>query len=184
MAVVLRLSEAGQRRLQRDGRKALLGEFRAALRGRIDPLAIPRRWRLVEQLPVNSQGKLPLANLEALFGEVDDRWPQLLGREVIDGKLYLRCRIPPELEYFDGHMEGQPILPGITQLHWAEGFARRWLALEGRFECLEGVKFQKVILPRYEVEIILDFDPDNGKLSFIFQSARGVHSRGRICFRS
>jgi 3-hydroxymyristoyl/3-hydroxydecanoyl-(acyl carrier protein) dehydratase len=94
----------------------------------------------------------------------------------------MHCRIPPGLDYFDGHIDGRPILPGIVQLHWAEAFGRRWLAVSGRFECLEVIKFQKVILPYYEVQISLDFDAASGKLNFCYESERGVHSRGRICF--
>ncbi len=182
-AVVAQLSEAGQAQAQQAGRKALIREFKALLQGQIETLAIPRRWRFVEQMPVNSQGKLPLQNLQALFTKEDNRWPQILERQLVDGKLILRCRIPPDLQYFDGHMDEQPILPGITQLHWAEAFARRWLPVAGRFDCLEVVKFQKVILPHYEVRISLDFDAASGELNFCYDSERGTHSRGRICFR-
>lgn len=183
IAVVVQLTEAGQAQAQQAGRKALIREFKALLDGQIETLAMPRRWRFVEQMPLNAQGKLPLQELQALFAKDDDRWPQILERQFVGEQLILRCRIPPDLQYFDGHMDGQPILPGITQLHWAASFARRWLPVVGRFDCLEVVKFQKVILPHYELRISLDFDSAHGKLSFCFESERGVHSRGRICFK-
>jgi acyl-coenzyme A synthetase/AMP-(fatty) acid ligase len=180
--VVLQLNAAGQAQLRKSGRKALIHEFKALLQGRIEVLAIPRRWRFVEQMPFNAQGKLPLQNLQALFATDDNRWPRILERRLVDGQLILRCRIHPGLDYFDGHMDGQPILPGIAQVHWAATFGRRWLPVAGAFERLEGVKFHQVILPHYEVRITLDFDAGSGRLNFCFDSERGVHSRGRICF--
>jgi len=183
VAAVLQLSSAGQAQLQQVGRKALIQRLRNLLDGELDAVAIPRRWRFVEQMPGDAQGKVPLQNLQALFAAAEDHWPQILERQLDNGHLILRCRIPPGLEYFHGHMEDQPILPGIAQVHWAEAFGRRWLPVSGRFHQLEVVKFQKVILPDYEVEIRLDFDASSGKLNFCFESERGVHSRGRICFR-
>ena len=183
VAVVVQLSEAGQAQLQQAGRKVLIQQLRNLLDGQLEAVAMPRRWRFVEQMPCNAQGKLPLQNLQALFESIDNRFPQILGRRLENGRLTLRCRIQPGLEYFDGHMAGQPILPGIAQVHWAEAFGRRWLPVTGRFHRLEGIKFQNVLLPYCEVEIRLDFNADSGKLEFCFESERGVHSRGRICFR-
>ncbi len=183
VAVVLQLSAAGQAQLQQAGRKVMIQQLKNLLDGELEAVTIPRRWRFVDQMPCNAQGKLPLQNLQELFASADNRWPKILERQMYNGRLTLRCHIPPELEYFHGHMEDQPILPGIAQVHWAEAFARRWLPVTGRFHHLEVIKFQKVILPHYEVEISLDFDAISGKLNFCFESKRGVHSRGRICFR-
>jgi len=183
-AIVMQLSAQGAAQLQQAGRKALIQRFRRLLDGQFEAVLIPRRWRFVEQMPFNRQGKLPLQNLLALFDREAGEWPQILERQLVDGKLILRCRIPPRLIYFDGHMDGRPVLPGIVQVHWAEAFARRWLPVAGHFECLEKVKFQKVILPHYDVRISLEFDALSGKLNFCYDSERGVHSRGRICFSS
>lgn len=182
VAVAMRLSKRGQVELQQSGRKALIKRFRTLLEDHFEAVLLPRRWRFVDDLPYNSQGKLPLQALEALFERQPQDWPEILDRRLAEGQLLLKCRIPSGLAYFDGHMEGRPILPGIVQVHWAEAFARRWLPLTGKFYCLEKVKFQKVILPHYEVRVSLDFDKASGKLNFCYESERGVHSRGRICF--
>lgn len=48
-----------------------IGRFTAALRqalhGSLEPVAIPRNWRFVDELPLNSVGKLSRSDLEALF---------------------------------------------------------------------------------------------------------------------
>jgi acyl-coenzyme A synthetase/AMP-(fatty) acid ligase/3-hydroxymyristoyl/3-hydroxydecanoyl-(acyl carrier protein) dehydratase len=181
-AIVMRLNQEGRVYLQNSGRKPLINLFKNILAEHLESVVLPRRWRFVEAMPFNPQGKLPLASLQALFEKEELKWPQIIDRQLVDGELTLQCYIPTRLIYFDGHMPNRPILPGIVQLHWAEAFGRRWLPVTGRFECLERVKFQKVILPHYEVSLTLNFNETTKKLSFKYESIKGVHSSGRICF--
>ncbi len=181
-AVVMQLSPIGQSQLQSRGRRALIGEFRQMLLQSFEAVVIPRRWRFVEEMPFNRQGKLPLDNLSALFAKADVILPQILEREIEQNQACLQCLISPQLIYFDGHMPGRPILPGITQVHWAEHYGREFFSLKGLFERLETVKFQQVIQPEQRVTITLSYNEESRKLSFRYESDRGVHSSGRICF--
>ena len=181
-AVVLQLNDAGKARLQASGRKTIIAVFKDILARDFEAVVLPRRWRFVEQLPFNPQGKLPLENLQALFEKEVIKWPQIIDQQLVDGELTLQCRIPAELIYFDGHMEDWPILPGIVQVHWAEFYGRRMLPVSGRFERLEAVKFNQVVMPLYLLTISLSFNEVSRKLSFRYESDRGVHSSGRICF--
>lgn len=183
-AIVMQLSPVGQSLLESRGRRALISEFRQILLQSFEAVVIPRRWRFVEQMPFNRQGKLPLDNLRALFSRTEIIWPQILEREIDDKQATLKCLIPPQLVYFDGHLPGRPILPGIVQIHWAQNYGREFFPIQGHFERLEVVKFQQVILPQYEVTLTLTYSEGNRKLSFRYESDRGVHSSGRICFAS
>ncbi len=133
-------------------------------------------------MPYNRQAKLPLESLRGLFDHEQLRWPEIANRQVADDEAILSCRVPAQLVYFEGHMPGQPILPGIVQVHWAEAYGRALLGVSGRFCRLEVVKFQQVILPDYQVTLTLNYDSGKGKLSFRFESERGTHSSGRICY--
>lgn len=181
-AIVMQLSKEGRAYLQNSGRKPLIKLFKNILAEHLEPIVLPRRWRFVEAMPFNPQGKLPLKSLQALFEKVELMWPQIIDQQLVDGQLTLQCYIPTQLIYFDGHMLNRPILPGIVLIHWAEAFGRRWLRVTGRFERLEVVKFQKVILPCYKVRLSLNFNDTTQKLSFRYESEKGVHSSGRICF--
>jgi 3-hydroxymyristoyl/3-hydroxydecanoyl-(acyl carrier protein) dehydratase len=182
-AVVLQLNDAGLARLQEAGRKAIIDVLKDILARDFDAVVLPRRWRFVEQLPFNPQGKLPLENLQALFEKQVIKWPQIIDQQLIDGELTLQCRIPAELIYFDGHMKDWPVLPGIVQVHWAEFYGRLMLRVSDRFEGLEAIKFNQVVLPLCELSLNLSFNEANRKLSFRYESDRGVHSSGRICFK-
>jgi acyl-coenzyme A synthetase/AMP-(fatty) acid ligase len=181
-AIVLQLNDAGKEQLQASGRKAIIAVFKDLLARDFEAVVLPRRWRFVEQMPFNQLGKLPLENLQVLFEKEVIKWPQIIDQQLGDGQLTLRCRIPAELIYFDGHMDSQAILPGVVQVHWAEFYGRQMLPVRGRFESLEVVKFNQVVLPLCQMTISLSYNEVNGKLSFRYESDRGVHSSGRICF--
>ena len=181
-AVVVQLSEEGESQLNDFGRKPLVKTFKELLREHFESVVLPRRWRFVEQMPYNSQGKLPMDALKSLFDKEPVKWPEITREHVSDTEANIQCVIQKELIYFDGHFEGNPVLPGVVQVHWAEAFGRRLLKLSGQFKCLEVIKFQKIIVPGHSINIILKYDDAKDKLSFKYESEKGVHSSGRICF--
>ncbi|MBQ0756054.1 MAG: AMP-binding protein [Amphritea sp.] len=183
IALVAELTEAGRQELAQLGKRKLLLQLRQHLQDFFEPVLLPRRWRFVDQMPYNPQGKLPMDSLQAVFEQEEVKWPELVSQTVEGQVAELVCRMPAELIYFDGHFAGNPILPGITQIHWAEYYGRQLLSLKGRFDRLEVVKFQQVIFPESVISLVLEYNPESNKLSFRFYSDKGVHSSGRICFR-
>jgi acyl-CoA synthetase (AMP-forming)/AMP-acid ligase II/3-hydroxymyristoyl/3-hydroxydecanoyl-(acyl carrier protein) dehydratase len=181
-AVVVQLSEEGELQLGKNGRKLLVKIFKELLREHFEAVVLPRRWRFVEQMPYNSQGKLPMDALQAMFVKESVKLPEIVDEQMIDGEAKIQCFIQKELIYFDGHFDGNPVVAGIVQVHWAEAFGRRMFAFSGRFKSLEVVKFQKIIVPGLIVTITLKYDDASNKLIFQYQSDKGVHSSGRICF--
>lgn len=181
-AVVAELSENGVNELQSQGRRIVIGRLRSLLKQSFEAVILPRRWRFVENLPYNSQGKLTLNALQAMFEKEPVKWPDIKSQQEQDGQLSMHCFIPEELVYFDGHFEGNPILPGVVQVHWAEAFGRKLLGVRGRFVRLEVVKFQQVIFPQSTVDLVMSYTAEKGKLNFRYESDKGVHSSGRICF--
>jgi acyl-CoA synthetase (AMP-forming)/AMP-acid ligase II/3-hydroxymyristoyl/3-hydroxydecanoyl-(acyl carrier protein) dehydratase len=182
-AVVIELNEAGCQQLERLSNKLMIKQLKATLTDYFEAVVIPRRWRFVAQMPFNQQGKLPLDRLQALFEKEPVKWPEILQQGLIDDQLSIECRVLPELIYFDGHFPDNPILPGIVQTHWAEVYGRQLLQVQGEFVCLEAVKFQQVIPPGCHITLTLKYDALKNKLSFRYESKRGVHSSGRICFQ-
>lgn len=181
-AAVVQLSDKGKHVLDEIGRKSLVKQLKELLQENFEAVVLPRRWRFVEQMPYNSQGKLPMDALQAMFVNPPVKVPEIIDEQMIDGEAKIQCRIQRELIYFDGHFDGAPVVAGIVQVHWAEAFGRRLFAFSGRFKSLEVVKFQQVIVPELHVVITLKYDDASKKLLFKYASDKGVHSSGRICF--
>lgn len=66
-AAVLVLSEAGRESLTRLGKFKFSQALKGHLKAFFEPLVIPRKYRYLDQLPYNTQGKLNKAQLEAMF---------------------------------------------------------------------------------------------------------------------
>ena len=120
--------------------------------------------------------------LQEMFVKGPVRLPEIIDQQMIDDEAKIQCRIQKELIYFDGHFDGNPVVAGIVQVHWAEAFGRCLFAFSGKFKSLEAVKFQQVIVPEMQVVITLKYDEASKKLIFKYVSDKGIHSSGRICF--
>lgn len=179
LAAVVVLDAAGEARLAGEGRRAFSQQLGESLAQAHDAVARPRRWRFVEQLPMNAQGKATDAALRALF-RPERPVAQWTLREAAAAELELD--IDADLIAFDGHFPQAPILPGVAQLDWAVRYARDAFALPPRFVRMEALKFQRVIRPGARVHLRLEWMQDKGALVFRYQSDRGPHASGRVLF--
>lgn len=182
VVVVIKLTEHGAQQFEISGRKVVVSSIKSGLSREFESVVLPRRWRFVERMPYNSQGKLPMDNLRALFKKEPVKWPKIDETFVGDKKAMIQCYIPAELTYFEGHFENNPILPGVVQVYWAEKLGRQLLPVEGRFKGLEAIKFLQVIAPNDRVTISLEYNATKKSLTFKFQTEKKLHSSGRICF--
>jgi acyl-coenzyme A synthetase/AMP-(fatty) acid ligase len=181
-AIVAVLSTQGLERLHALGRKAFIQQLKQNLAGHFEPVLLPRRWRFVAQLPVNTQGKTTMKLLEDQFEDITTNWPKVLNKQEQAGEICLSCELGSDLMFFEGHFEEQAILPGITQVHWAAKYGQDYFAIKGHFIRLEAVKFQQLLTPGQPFLLQLRFDKDKAKLHFTFKSEQGIHSSGRLCY--
>lgn len=67
LAAAIVLTESGEQRKQQIGDSALINELRQSIREWLEPVAIPRRWRIISAIPINSQSKRAYGELQELF---------------------------------------------------------------------------------------------------------------------
>ena len=180
LGALLVLSEAGLLALRNLGRRAVTQALRQYLSGHCETLALPRRWRWLRQLPLNAQGKLPQAEVEAVLMAPRPKAPEVLEKIETDGEWSLRLAVPPDLAYFSGHFPTAPVLPGVVQVDWALSLGRQLLDLPPRFVGMEVLKFQQLVRPGDEVQLHLRFDRERGKLYFAYRNDTAACSSGRI----
>lgn len=174
------LSEHGVHALRNSGRRAVTSALRQHLVPHCEALALPRRWRLVNHLPLNTQGKLPQSQVEALLTAARTQAPDILGQQLIGEELQLQLEVPLDLAHFSGHFPGTPILPGVVQVNWAISLGRQLLDVPARFAGMEVLKFQQLVRPGDRITLTLRFDATRGKLYFAYKNADAACSSGRI----
>jgi acyl-CoA synthetase (AMP-forming)/AMP-acid ligase II/3-hydroxymyristoyl/3-hydroxydecanoyl-(acyl carrier protein) dehydratase len=185
VAAFVVLSPEGQAMLDKSGKHAVNTCLRAALAGSVETVALPRRWRYLDRLPADAQGKTTHALLSALLdGGLDERprLPRVALLEQQGDKVLLEVTVPARLFYFDGHFAQAPVLPGVVQLDWAIHFGRQYFALGAQFRAIHALKFQQVIRPEAPVLLELLHDSAKSSLAFRFYSDAGSHAGGRILF--
>lgn len=180
LGALLVLSPAGLHALRNGGRRALTETLRQHLAGHCEAIALPRRWRLLRQLPFNAQGKLPQAELQALLLAPRPRGPEVLAQAREGDELRLQLAVSADLAYFNGHFPKTPVLPGVVQVDWALALGQPLLDRPRRFAGMEVLKFQQLARPGDVLELTLRFDAERGKLYFTFSNAGAPCSSGRI----
>lgn len=106
--------------------------------------------------------------------------PEILAQEPFDGGIVLTLRISDDITYFKGHFSSYPLLPGVTQIDWAYHYGTTRLNVPPIFQGMEVIKFYKPIPPNSIVDLKLKWNAGKERLEFIFQSAEGKYSSGRI----
>jgi acyl-CoA synthetase (AMP-forming)/AMP-acid ligase II len=177
LGVVAVPSDAGWQLHDAQGKRALAESLRAVLADVVERVALPRRFRFLPELPVNTQGKSTQARLGQEF---DPRRPALRSIQLTEGGQDLTLFIDPALPQFEGHFPEHPILAGVVQLEWAEMFGRERFGISGEFAGMEALKFQRVITPDRLVTLSLSWAP--GKLGFRYHSDLGQHASGKLLF--
>jgi len=110
--------------------------------------------------------------------------PVVVGRRVhAEGAAEVDLVVPHDLQYFEGHFPGAPVVPGVVQIKWAIGFARELLGAGREFGGMEAIKFQHVLQPGARATLKLDFTQASGKLRFSFEHDRTRYSSGRLLLR-
>ncbi|MET0265476.1 MAG: AMP-binding protein [Duganella sp.] len=184
------LTAEGQALLASKGRAALNQHLRAALALTVEAVALPRRWRYLDRMPVNAQGKTTQAALLTLLAEAPPHLPHLPRMRELETELaaplqrvLLELTAPANLLYFDGHFDAAPILPGVVQLEWALHYGRQYFSLPPRFAGVNVLKFQQVLQPEQPVQLELVHDHATGNLNFRYVSPAGQHASGRIVLK-
>ncbi|WP_339730546.1 AMP-binding protein [uncultured Pseudomonas sp.] len=181
LGALVALSPAGLHALRNEGRKTVTETLRHHLAGHCEAIALPRRWRLLAQLPYNNQGKLAQATVEAMLAEPRPTQVEPLSAVEQDGEWQLELLVPLDLAHFSGHFPKTPVLPGVVQVDWAQQLARQLIKdLPPRFSGMEVLKFQQLVRPGDRLQLSLRFDAARGKLYFAFRNGEAACSSGRI----
>jgi 3-hydroxymyristoyl/3-hydroxydecanoyl-(acyl carrier protein) dehydratase len=115
--------------------------------------------------------------------DADGRFP--LVRSVTADCEHLRVMfdITSDLIWFHGHFPGQPVLPGVVQLHWAVLVATTCLDVAGVPTEIKRLKFKKVFTPPQGLELTLR-ECGSAEAQFRFSFADEEYSEGRLLFPS
>lgn len=110
--------------------------------------------------------------------------PTELTRQIDADRAELLLRVDAALPWFVGHFPGQPLLPGVAQLHWVMHYGVTLLAPGKQFAAVDSIKFQQPVLPDAALRLQLNWNPQKRQLSFSYAiqraAAEKIASSGKI----
>jgi acyl-coenzyme A synthetase/AMP-(fatty) acid ligase len=185
LGAVIILSAFGERQKESLGKARFDRYLRHALRDQLDVIALPRRWRYVEAMPVNAMGKTTQRDLQDLFAP---QFPQVecltqSRDEKGNGQVCLQLRLSPDIIWFDGHFPHLPVLPGVVQIDWAAHFGRLHFGFNVPVTGVAGLKFRHLLRPGDAPALHLSWHPGKAELEFIYTLDEKPCSRGVLILR-
>jgi acyl-coenzyme A synthetase/AMP-(fatty) acid ligase len=182
IAAVIILTTQGLDYLNQHGRSALIKRLRNQLLHVFETVVLPKKWLFMKQLLLTTQGKIDHEKIDSLLSLNSRIFPQLQYFSRKDDCVELSFRIQADLPYFSGHFPGYPILPGVTQLLWAEKYGKLFFPINQPFSRMEVIKFKKIVRPDDKLKLRLTWNGSGGKLYFDFSSSTESHSSGRLLY--
>ena len=183
LGAVLMLSAIGLQLLETNGRLKLVNSLKESLRGKVNSIAIPRRWRFVDEFPRNSLGKVVKSDLDGLFLDGLEN-PIVINRQVNAQSADLVLDMLKSLDCFNGHFDDFPVVPGVALIEWAISAAKGHLLKECAFVGMSQVKFQKFIKPNQVIRLKLERKPESMNLKYQYHDAETIYSSGILKFRN
>ena len=135
-------------------------------------MVIPKRWRYLEALPVDAQGKKSRENINLLFAA-----EKIIART--ENAVSLEFSIPDTSPYFDGHFPGFPIFPAVAQVELVRRYVSRYLEIGSMgISDIRRIKFSSFIRPF--APLLLNIEKKGTSVSFKISSPDGatVYSQG------
>ena len=168
------------RSLLSGGRRALTDALKAALADTVERVALPRRFRFVDELPLTAEGKTTDALVIAALAPMAPQ-PTWLEREPCRARLSFE--IDASLRVLQGHFPQAAIVPGVAQVDWAIGWIAGAFSSTTRVERIDALKFQALMRPGNRVTLELEWSPERFTASFRYQGPDGTpFSSGRVVF--
>jgi len=163
------------------GRRALVDALKAQLQDTVERVALPRRFRFVDELPVNAQGKTTEA---AVLELVSPLRPAATWVEKSPSRAVLTFEVDPALRVLEGHFVEAAIVPGVAQLDWAIGWGAQAFGCGTATRRMDALKFQALMLPGQLIQLELDWNAEKSLLSFKYLRGVTPCASGRVTLKN
>jgi len=182
LAAVLIPSRETAESIARSGRKDMISKLRSYLAAYFPAVTIPRKWRFIEEFPVDTQSKIRQSDLKALFKpHVDNLDYSIVYLNPAERQLKCYLIFSSDHPFFQGHFPQTPILPGVAQVFATMMIARNHLDLPEGFRTISRLKFHQPIFPDNPLSLEITINQAYDKLVYTFRGPDGIlFSRGTI----
>ena len=186
ICAVIEPSDDGWDIVSQQGRGEFCKTLRKYLSKRFEEVTFPKRWKFVQEVPTNVQGKHQLNTIESMFSdEVNvSHLPQITKSIISESgeNVSLSFFVPNTLNLLEGHFPQQPIVAGVVQLYWADNYARKYYAILGTAYKLNQIKFKKLIKPSSHYQLNLSRAESGKSVKFEICDPENICASGQLSY--
>ena len=166
LAAAIVLNDAGREKFARATKLAINNFFHDYLLKFIENTVSPKKWRYLEELPQNTEGKIRMRDIQALFNLPESPNFKILKFRREPGVLTAKLVFPTTSDYYDGHFPEFKLLPAVAQVDMVLRLARNFLDVPKALSKIHRTKFAGPILPDVPVILNVKYDAEAAKVSF------------------
>ena len=139
---------------------------------------IPQKWRYINEIPKTISGKINKKQILKYF-DTNLTIPVSTYKKCSENSAEIGLIFKKESNFFNGHFENYPILPGVVQVFFAHFFAEEVFNTEIPQNEIKRLKFIKVIKP--ETEVILTLTNNSSSIDYKYSERNGkIFSSGTL----
>ena len=182
VCAVITLNDDGKNYIIEKGRHQFIKELKQFLINYFPNVVLPRKIRIVNTIPVNTQGKYIKSDIVAMF-ESSVAEPIMQNITKTDTEFIADLTFLKDSSYFNGHFPEHPILPGVIQMHFVLCFIKQYFNKEANDYHILKLKFSNLILPDTPVHFELKRDTEN-EFAFNYSDGNKKYSCGKIVIKA
>lgn len=182
VCAVITLNTEGKKYIIENGRHLFVKELKQYLLDYFPNVVLPRKIRIVNTIPVNTQGKYIKSDIAAMF-ESSVAEPIMQNITKTDTEFVADLTFLKDSSYFNGHFPEHPILPGVIQMHFVLSFIKQYFNKDANDYHILKLKFSNLILPDSCVHFELKRNSEN-EFTFSYVNGDKKYSCGKIAIKA
>lgn len=171
------LTANGLEYLYNNGMTELTKELKAYLKSDI----IPQKWKFTDEIPKTQTGKTDVKSIEEIFN-LNLSLPVICEKSLSENKAEIKLYFYRNCNFFKGHFDGFPLVPGVVQLFYAQYFAKKIF----KIDCVSGqyrkIKFTNIIQP--DKLITLELEQQTNGINYKYKDENSGYSSGLLPIKS
>lgn len=135
----------------------------------------PQKWRVLHEIIKTETGKISKDKIEELFN-INLTFPYIKNIKKESDYAKIELIFPYFANFFKGHFENMPILPGVVQLYFAKFYIKNLFDLELDFASAKKIKFSRIIKP--DIIIELEMKKKDDEIIYVYKKDDIIYSSG------
>jgi acyl-coenzyme A synthetase/AMP-(fatty) acid ligase/3-hydroxymyristoyl/3-hydroxydecanoyl-(acyl carrier protein) dehydratase len=168
LAAAIVLNAEGREKFKDQPKLEINNFFKKHLAQFLENTVSPKKWRYLEELPQDTQGKIKMRDIQALFGIPESPNFKILKMRREPGIVSLRLVFPESSDFYNGHFPAFKLLPAVAQVDLTVMFANALFGTPRTLQRIQRTKFSYPVLPDTPVNLEMTYKAESGKVLFTY----------------